>query len=158
MRQQLRMSSVFYQGFFDVQDLIISDKLVYKEDLKGDSDLEIKLIESMSSADFLCAEVTFRSQVYKKGDLVILKEIDEYKLKVGQILSMLVKKSRLIFVVKQYEARRHYLRYFKASTNCSTNIAFYDARQIADYKPLFNSGSVSEIFFCLHHHISLGYE
>ena len=59
-RQQLRQSSVYYHGMFDMVELVVSGKIVYKRDLIGGSDLEKCLLTYMSPRDFICPKVNFK--------------------------------------------------------------------------------------------------
>ena len=156
-RQQMRQSSVVYHGLFPTSDLVISDKATFKEEIKASSaDFERAIVPFMSDNDFLCSEIEFRCQTYKSGQLVVLEVCNPDELKVGLILSILVKEKSTQFVTKQYFASRTALQYFKAESKEPTT-AFHDASKLADFKPLINHGTSSQLFFSLHHHISYSY-
>ena len=156
-RQQMRLSSVYYHGMFDTVELIVSDKVAYKRSLKGKTDLEKSILPFMREQDFLCTELLFRSQKYKVGDLVVMQSYSQDELKIGLILSMLIREDSVLFVVKQYIARRSWLRFFKADSDDPV-LSIFDAKHLADYKPLNNHGTSSQLFFCLHHHISSSFD
>ena len=155
-RQQMRLSSVFYHGMFPKSDIVISDKITFKSSLKGSTEFDKSLLSFMSETDFLCSEVQIRNQLYKNSQLVVLELLSPDELKVGLILSILVKDQSVFFVNKQYLATRHTLQYFHVQSDDPT-IAFSDATKIVDYKPLINHGTASQVFFCLHHHLSYSY-
>ena len=152
-RQQQRLCSVYYHGMFNIVELVVSDNTTYKKDMRGSTDLEKSIMPFMGEQDFLCTELTFRSQMYKVGEIVVLQAFNADKLKVGLILSMLIRGDSVFFVIKQYLARRSWLRFFKGSSDDPV-ISTFDAKRLADYKPLNNQGTSSHPFFCLHHHIS----
>ena len=155
-RQQLRLSSVYYHGMFSTSDVVITYKVTYKSAMVGNTEFEKAAMPYMNDTDFLCAEIEVKSQLYKNGQLIVLKVIDQDEIKVGLILSILVKGDSVYFVTKEYTAYRHTLGYFKAQSNDPT-MTLSDAAQIADYKPLVNHGTSSQLFFVLHHHISFSY-
>ena len=156
-RQQMRQSSVFYHGIFPTSDLLISDKATFKNDIKASSgDFEKFIIPFMSEGDFLCSEIEYRSQVYKSGQLVVLEVLSPDDLKVGLLISILVKENCTKLVTKDYCASRSALQYFQADSS-DTTTALHDVTMLADYKPLINHGTALNLFFCLHHHISYSY-
>ena len=156
-RQQQRQSSVFYHGMFDTVELVVSDKIMYKNDMRGTTDLEKFILPFMSEKDFICQRVTFRSQVYSSGDIVVLEAFNPDEVKVGLVSTMLVKGDSVLFLIREYVARRHLLRYFKGSSN-DPALTVFDAKNLCDYKPLVNQGTPSQVIFCLHHHVSTGFD
>ena len=123
--------------------------------MKGTSDLDKFVLPFMSEKDFICPkvtfrsqEVTFRSQAYSSGDLVV---------KVGLVSTMLVKGNSVFFLIREYVAKRHLLRYFKGSSD-DRALAVFDAKNLCDYKPLINKGTPSQVIFCLHQHVSTGFD
>ena len=150
-------SSVYYHGMFDTVDLVILDRVSYKKMMKGSSDLEKSIMPFMTDLDFICAKVCFKSQIYTAGDIVVLQAYNQDELKVGLILSMLIRDNSVFFVVKQHLAKRNWLRFFKGSSDDPV-LSIFDAKLLADYKPLNNHGTSSQLFFCLHHHISHSFD
>ena len=116
-RQQLRLCSVYYHGMFQTVDLVLSDKVTYRSNMKGSSDLEKSILPYMKEHDFLCQDLSYRNQNYKVGDLVVLQTYSQDELKVGLLLSMLIRDDSVMFVVKEYIARRNWLRLFKAESD-----------------------------------------
>jgi hypothetical protein len=72
-------------------------------------------------------------------------------------LTILIRGDSVFFIVKQYVAIRSWLRFFKSSSDDPV-LSIFDARNLADYKPLINHGTSSQLFFCLHHHISSSFD
>jgi hypothetical protein len=142
---------------FDTVEIKVADKILYKKSMRGNTELEKSVLPFMNDQDFLCSTVTFRSQMYKSGDLVVLKAFNQDELKVGLILSLLIRGDSVFFVVKQYLVQRSWLRFFKGSSDDPV-LSIFDARNLADYKPLNNHGTSSQLFFCLHHHISSSFD
>ena len=156
-RQQMIQSSVLYHGLLPTSDLLISGKATFKNDIKASSaDFEKSILPFMSESDFLCSEIEFKSQVYKSGQLVVLEVFSPDELKVGLLISILVKENSTHFVTKDYCASRSPLQYFQADSNDPTT-AVHDVTRLADYKPLINHGTALKLFFNLHHHISYSY-
>ena len=155
-RQQLRLSSIYYHGMFPNNEMIISGKSTYKKELKLSGENEKFVFTHMCDGDFLCSEIEFRSQQYRPGQLVVLEVVSPDQLKMGLILSILVKENSAYLVVKYFFSERTELCYFKADIlNAPLNI--YDIKDLADYKPLVNHGSATEMFFTLHHGLSFSY-
>ena len=119
-RQQMRLSSVFYHGMFSTSDLVISDKVSYKSSVNTSGDHAMEILPYMSETDFLCSEIEIKSQVYKSGQLVVLEIFDPDEVKVGLIVSILVKGKSAYFVTKQYIASRQNLQYFQAKSSDPT--------------------------------------
>ena len=78
------------------------------------------------------------------------------EVKVGLIMSILVKKQVAYFVTRHYVAKRQTLQHFQGHSDDPT-VALTEAGRIADFKPLENRGTSSQLFFCLHHFISYSY-
>ena len=156
-RQQLRLSSVYYHGMFDTDELVISDKVMYKKDLGGSTELEKSMMPFVSDDDFICGEVVFRNQVYNKGDLVVMKVFNQDELKVGLVICILVRNNTVFFVVKEFLAKRNWLRFFKGYSENAV-MSIIDAKHLGDYKPLNYQGTASHPYFCLHHHVSHSFD
>ena len=150
---------MYYRGMFDTSELVIAGKVTYKKDMTSGTDLEKAVIPFMNNDDFVCADIVFRSQVYKPGDIIVVKAYNQDEIKVGLVMALLVRKNKVFFVIKEFLAKRHWLRFFKASSasDCPV-LSVIDASLIADYKPLNNQGTSSHPFFCLHHHISHSFD
>jgi hypothetical protein len=151
----MRMASVYYHGMFQTAKFVLPDKISYKRDIPDDVLLN-RLKEFMGVSDIVCEEVEYLSQHYKKGELVVIQAIDRSILKVGLILSILLKSKRIYFVTRRFEARRNKLEFF-SSTSTVNDLSFIDARHLADYKPLRMRGTQTNFVFALHHHISFDY-
>ena len=147
------MCSVFYHGLFETVDIVMTDPALLGKDIEGGCDYVNSLLQFIRPDDLVCSAIKYRCQDYKTGDILVLNEINQDELKVGMILKILVRRGRLYFVVNESIAKRHWLRYFKTSfTNTVTS--FWNGNLLADYKPISNYGSPSNVFFLLHHHIS----
>ena len=79
----MRLSSVMYRGMFDTVEIVVADKIQYKSSMKGNSDLEKSILPFMNNQDFLSSAVSFRSQMYKSGDIVVLETYNPDEHKVG---------------------------------------------------------------------------
>ena len=157
-RQQMRQSSVFYHGMFSTSDLIIPEKVTFKESLKGKTKFDKSILPFMSEGDFLCSVIEYKSQLYKCGQLVVLQMFSPVEIKIGKILSILVKKNSAYFVTNEYVAIKHNLQYFYANAEDSTPTpTIKDVTRLVDFKPLTNHGTATQLFFCLHHHLSFSY-
>ena len=133
----------------------MSDKIMYKNDMRGTTDTFI--LPFMSEKDFICPRVTFRSQMYCSGDIIVIEAFNPDEVKVGLVSTMLVKGNSVLFLIREYVAKRHLLRYFKGSLN-DPDLRVVDAKTLCDYKPLINQGTPSQVIFCLHHHVSTGFD
>ena len=153
----MRLSSVMYRGMFDTVEIVVADKIQYKSSMKGNTDLEKSILPFMNNQDFLSSAVSFRSQMYKSGDIVVLKTYNPDELKVGLVLTILIRGDSVFFIVKPFVAIRSWLRFFKSSSDDPV-LSIFDAGNLADYKPLINHGTSSQLFFCLHHHISSSFD
>ena len=156
-RQQLRKCSVYYNGMFPTNDLIVTGKNKSKLQLKASNDFENNLRSFMSDEDFISTEVEFRSQVYKPQQLVILQIISPDELRMGMVVGILVKKKSAFLVIQQFLAERTQLRYFKGQCIDNT-LTVQDVSRVADYKPISNIGTATNPIFFLHHGISYSYD
>ena len=157
-RQQLRFSSVYYHGMFNTEEqLVISDKVMYKKDLGRSTELEKSMMPFVNDDDFICGQVVFRNQVYNKGNFVEMQVLKQDELKVGLVICMLVRNNTVFFVVKEFLAKRNWLRYFKGYYE-NALLSFIDAKHLGDYKPLNYQGTASHPYFCLHHHVSHSFD
>ena len=152
-RQQMRMASVYFEGMFETEKCKLPEKVSYKKDIPDDTNFQKKLKEFMGQSDLICEEIEIHNQCYKKGELIVIEAIDNHTLKVGIVLSILVKSSRVYFVAKRYEARRDSLEYFSSDKQLE-DVSFIDAERLHDYKPLKIIGTQRKFVFPLHHHIS----
>ena len=151
----MRAASVFYRGMFNNEAVILPPKVIYKEDLT-DSSFHEELKKFMSDTDILTDEVTADSQLYKNGDLVIVKVKDCDQLKVGLVHSILVKNVKVYFVCKVYTCTRNWLQFFESSSN-EDNYSFVQSGDLVDYKPLIKRGTTRKFQFVLHHRVSFSY-
>ena len=123
----MRLSSVMYRGMFDTVEIVVADKIQYKSSMKGNTDLEKSILPFMNNQDFLSSAVSFRSQMYKSGDIVVLETYNPDEHKVGLILTILIRGDSVFFIVKQYVAIRSWLRFFKSSSDDPV-LSIFDAR------------------------------
>lgn len=87
---------------------------------------------------------------------MVLEVLNPDEVKVGLIVSILIRQDSAYFVVREFLCVRDYLQFFKAQSDDPT-MTLKDAKKIVDYKPLINHGTSSHIFFCLHHYLSFSY-
>ena len=141
---------------FPKTDIVITQKATFKSSISGKTEFEKSILPYMTETDFVCTEIEVRSQLYRSGQLVVLEQFSLDEMKVGLIISILVKEKSAYFVTKQFIAKRQPLQYFKATSEDPT-MTINDVAKIVDYKPLLNHGTSSQLFFFLHHHISFSY-
>ena len=158
VRQQMRMASKYYSGFFDTAAVHLPGELTSKESLPEGLDLFDKLKEFMAPSDAVCKEVVSRGQKYQTGDIIVLKAQDSDSLEIGVILSILVKPSKVFFVTRRYEAVRNPFNCFVTKTLTNKSPTFVNALKLADFKPLVKYGTDQKFKFYLHHHISYDHE
>ena len=157
-RHQMRVVSIYYNGMFDYHPYEIPEHVVNKRDIKEDSDFNIQLKRSMGISDFLCKTVSVNNQSYKNGDIIIVGIEDSDNMSVGIIMSILVKESKVHFVIQRYKAKRNWLRFFECE-KCDDDIfEFIDCNKLIDFKPLIMRGTSQNFVFTLHHHVSFDFE
>lgn len=148
-RQQLRMASVYFQGMFETEKYRLPEKVFYKGDIAENTEFETSLREFMGPSDIICNEIEVRNVSCKKGQAVVIEAIDRYKLKVGVIMTILVKTSGIYLVTKRCEAQRNNLEYFTSVSELD-QVSFVNARRLQDYKPLQIRGTHKKFVFPLH--------
>ena len=149
----MKFNTLCYHRMFPKADIVITGKSTMKSSLSGKTDFDNAILPYMSDSDFLVKEIEVRGQLYKVGQLVVLEQLSLDEMRVGLVISMLVKERSVHFVTKQYTAERQALQYYEASSE-HPPLTINDVTKIADYKPLINQGTSSKLFFCLHHNIS----
>ena len=152
-RQQMRLSSIYYHGICPRTDIVLSQRSTMKGALDGKGHFESLILPYMSSSDSLCTEIEIKSQMYRAGQIVVIEQLSLDEMKVGLIVSILLKERSTHFVTKQFFAEREFLQYYRAASD-DPPLTIQDVSKLADYKPLVNHGTSSQVFFCLHHHIS----
>ena len=152
-RQQMRLSSIYYNGLFSTATLVIPVKCTKVSSLTSDTKFVEQIRSCLDESDLLCAEVEFKKQLYKSGQLVVLKQNDADEILVGLILTMMIREQAAYVVTHDYVARRQPLQYFQAEYR-NPNLSITRINDLADYKPLVNHGTSSNLLFCLHHHLS----
>ena len=152
----MRAASVFYSGMFNSDDFILPQQVMYKKNLSSKDPLHQELKNLMTDEDILAAEVVADGQMYKNGDLIVLKMVDCDTAKVGLIQSVLIKNNKVHFFCKVYTCVRNWLQFFE-STACDDVSSFFDADKVADFKPLVKRGTSTKFVFVLHHRVSFAY-
>ena len=112
----------------------------------------------MNENDLICKTVTIKSQVYKKGDLVIIDMEDCDNIEVGLIQTILIREAKVFFVVSKYTATRNKVNYFESQLRSETPCNFIDSAYIKDFKPLIKRGTSEKFVFVFHHHVSFEYK
>ena len=152
----MRTVSVFYNGMFQDPTFRVPEHIVFKKDFKEDSDLYRTLKLSMSSEDFICDSIFVNNQNYRNNDLIVIGIEDSDNMSVGIIMTILVKNSKVYFVIKRYTAKRNWLQYFR-SEQSSNVYEFIDCNRLVDFKPLIMRGTLQNFESTLHHHVSFDY-
>ena len=157
IRQQMRMASVFYGGFFDTADFHLPDKVTKKNHISNETEFNNLLREFMAPSDVISDQIILKSQEYKTGDIIVIRAIGKDELKVGVIQTILVKINKVSFVSKTFDAARNKLNYF-VTTSADPSPSFINPLHMADYKPLIRYGTDAKFKFYLHHHISFSHD
>ena len=97
---------MYYHGMFDTMEIVVTDKVMYKKSIKGNSDLERSILPFLNDQDMLCPAASYRSQMYNRGEIVVLKVYNQDEIKVGLILCILIREYSVFFFVKQCIAKR----------------------------------------------------
>ena len=153
----MRFCSIFYHGVFQTVDTILGEDVKTKQDIIGGSEFEIFVLSLMDDEDYVCKEVSYKCQTYKTSSIIVLCSVTPDELDVGLIKNIIVKPDDVIFVVTKFKAMRSQLGCFKCVLVVNVQFLSVNAKNIIDYKPLSNHGTLSEPYFCLHHHISCAF-
>ena len=156
-RQQLRVVSKYYNGFFNCDSFVLPEKVLMKKDLNASDPVYKWLIMCMNNEDMLMSKVTVGTQSYKNGDLVILEMKDVNVIKVGLIRSIMLKNEHIYFVCEVSKCTRNWLHFFESSV-LYPGYSLISCREIADYKPLVMRGISGKFHTALHHRISHKHE
>ena len=157
-RQQMRSVSVFYDGMFNFSVFELPEIVFSKHEITEESQFHSDLKDAMGIEDLVCASITVNNQFYKNGDIVVVGIEDSDNLVVGLIKSVLVKDTKVFFVIQRYTASRHWLGYFTCRKPGDDICEFVESNNIKDFKPLILRGTVQQFMFTLHHHISFDYQ
>ena len=153
----MRSASVFYHGLFNFTKFSSLKNVMLKKEIVENNEFHSQLKAFMSNDDVICSEIIVNNQVYKKSDIVVIEITDCDNIVVGLIQTVLVKNSKVYFVIKKFEAVRHWLQYF-VSKGSERACIFTESDQLADFKPLIKRGTSDKFVFCLHHHLSFEYQ
>ena len=153
VRQQMRMASVYYRGMFETKPFTLPDSVMHKNTLPK-SQFWDRIRSFMNDSDTVCNEVIYNNQMYKKGDILVLQVTEGGEnLLIGLLEVILVRKAKVYFLVKRYTALKRDLAYFETE-NSDEELAYVEAKDLADYKPLIMRGIATKFQFILHHNIS----
>ena len=154
----MRSVSVMYHGMFNVTKYELPQVVVYKCDIKEDSQFHTNLKYFMSDNDFICSTISVNNQDYKNGDLVVVSIEDCDNLSVGLTQTILIKENKVYFVIKRYKATRNWLQFFESENPNDEICEFVESDNLIDFKPLIKRGTSQHFSFTLHHHVSYDYE
>ena len=157
-RQQMRSVSVFYNGMFNFNLYELPELVLSKHEIAEDSEFHTQLKSSMGESDLICSNIVANNQLYKNDDLIVVNIEDCDNVSVGLIKTILIKASKVYFVVQRYKATRNSLQFFESSKPDDDICEFVDLNQIKDFKPLIKRGTVHKFIFTFHHHVSYDYE
>ena len=90
-------------------------------------------------------------QLYKNGEGIVLNIEDCDNLLVGVIQTIVVRSTKVYFVTRNYNASRHWLRFFEANSREQSLCSFVESSTLSDYKPLILRGTVDSYIFVQHH-------
>ena len=157
VRQQMRMASIYYLGMFETKLFTLPEKVLNKKALPK-SQFWDKIAPFMTDSDLVCSEVFYNNQKYNKGDIVVLKVTEGgEKLLIGLIEVILVRKTKVYLVVTRFVASKRDLGFFETESS-DDELAYVEAKVLADFKPLIMRGTVSKFQFILHHNISFSHD
>ena len=150
--QQMRMASTYYHGMFDTSKVKLPDVIQNIKDYESS-----ELGSLLHSRDLVCKEVEYKSQMYRKGDLVIIKVLNDSSedLEVGILQFIVVRDSEVYLVVRKYSTFKSYYGFYESDTDLGET-AMVNIECLADYRPLVMRGTVLKFQFVLHHHVSTG--
>ena len=157
-RQQLRAVSVYYHGMFNTSQVECSGVVTYKSEIQDNTSFNSTLRNFMAQEDFICGSIQFREQTYVTGDLVVVGIEDCDDMDVGLIKAILVKASKVYFVIQRYRCKRMYLQFFVSETPVNDVFEFIEVTKLIDYKPLILRGTINKFVYTLHHHVSHDYK
>ena len=151
-----RQASVYYEGMFQKDDIVIPVGAKKKEDLLFSTNHITKIcFEFMNNDSILCNEVEIKSQSYRNEDVIVIKSFNSNFLEVGLIQGILYKENNIYFLIYKYTAMRSLsLNYFE-TIDTDTNLHFVRYDNVCDYKPLVKYGTIEKFKFCLKHHITV---
>lgn len=111
----------------------------------------LKYTPFVKPSDQLSDQVLIRGTCYRTGFLVITKVFSEDVLHVGEVLKIVLRKNKVMFLILVSEAARNKLGFFDSLPSDTVALASYDA--LADYKPLIKRADNTCFPFALHHHV-----
>ena len=107
----------------------------------------------LQPGDQLSDLVMIRGTTYRAGFVVITKVFSPDVLQVGEILKIVVRKNRVLFLVILSEAARNHLGFFESLPLDTGTVALASYKNLGDYKPLIKRADNVCYPFVLHHHV-----
>ena len=157
-RQQMRAASVFYNGFYNTENVELPENVKRKSDLLkevNNSSFAREIQNFMDEDSILCSQIKYFEQIYKNDDIIVLEVLSRDFIKVGLIQGILFKSEDVYFVVHMYSASRNEnFKYFETH-QFDSNIYFILANNLKSYKPLIKHGTALKFSFSLNHHLSV---
>jgi hypothetical protein len=105
----------------------------------------------LESGDLVTDRVTVRGTTYRPGYVVVIEVHSRDVLQVGVILSIVLRDTKVLFIVSLHNAARNRFRFFQ-SIPCN-QAGIVCCQDLADYKPLVKKGNSISFPFILHHHL-----
>lgn len=101
--------------------------------------------------DQISNNVVIRGTTYRAGFLVINKVFTQDVLQIGEIVTIVLRKSEVLMLVMLSEAARNKLGFFEALPSETAALVSYNS--LADYKPIIKRANSTCYPFILHHHV-----
>ncbi len=135
-----------FHGFFSTPEYLFPRKIspATPADLGNYSSL-------LEPNDQLSDLVVIRGTTYRVGFVVITKVYSPDVLQVGEIIKIVIRKSRVLFLVILSEAARNQLGFFESLPLDTVAVTSY--KTLGDYKPIMKRADNVCYPFVLHHHV-----
>ncbi len=111
----------------------------------------VKYGSIVKDGDELYHQVVILGTTYRPGFLVITKVVSSDLLEIGEILKIIFRNGRVLFLVMLSDAARNELGFFEALPRDTVALTSFEA--LSDYKPLIKRGDSLCYPFVLHHHV-----
>lgn len=111
----------------------------------------VKFSPIVKDGDQFFHQVVILGTTYRPGFIVITEVMSPDVLEVGEILKIILRNGRVLFLVMLSDATRNDLGFFEALPRDTVALTSFEA--LVDYKPLIKRGESLCYPFVLHHHV-----
>lgn len=144
VKNQKRLAARCYRGMFTDIVYKFPTKVSPLSEGVGNFDPNLFL-----RTDLLSDKVTVHNTLYKTGDIVVLNAESPHKLVIGDILKVVIRGSKVFFLVEIHQSRLNKLNIFETCPLRRVEIVPYSS--CVDYKPLVKREEGQNFTFVLHH-------